>query len=209
MKNIFQYIMTFIASFLIGLFAAKFALPVAPTYATADIAVNETSNNLAEQKSAIEEYALGNIAAPVTSTPNYSANTTSSNVVSTGLYMPSIGFYSSVSTAAISGNTVQVPAYGVARTGNLLVGHNPGTFSAILNIHNGDVFYLDGQAYQVYNVQILNVSNNMRFVGQETTSSLSNGSKGLVLMTCYGEMKTFSNGITSASQRFIVYAKAV
>ena len=199
MKNIFQYIMAFIVSFLIGLFAAKFALPVAPTYATADIAVNETSNNLAEQKSAIEEYALDNIAAPAIS--------------SRGLSMPTIGFYSAVSTAAISGNTVQVPAYGVARTGNLLVGHNPGTFSAILGIHNGDVFYLDGQAYQVYNIQILTVSDNMRFVGEENTSSLSNGSKGLVLMTCYGNMRDFTlkNGsvVRSASQRFLVYAKAV
>lgn len=197
-KNKFlQYLSIFMVSFFTGILAGKFAVPVSPTYATADIAVNNTisRNESVEQTAQIEEYAFDNIAYPA----KYRS----------GLYMPSIGFSSSVSTAAISGNTVQVPSYGVARIGNLLVGHNPGTFSAILGAHIGDVFYLDGQAYQIYNTEILKVSDNMRFVGQENTESLSNGSKGLVLMTCYGEMTTFKNGVTSASHRYLVYAKAV
>ena len=201
-KNKFlQYFGIFMVSFFTGILAGKFAVPVSPTYATADIAVNNTisRSESVEQTAQIEEYAFDNIAYPA----KYRS----------GLYMPSIGFSSSVSTAAISGNTVQVPSYGVARIGNLLVGHNPGTFSAILGAHIGDVFYLDGQAYQIYNTEILTVSDNMRFVGQENTESLSNGSKGLVLMTCYGNMRDFTlkNGsvVRSAADRFLVYAKAV
>ncbi len=201
-NEIFNYLKIFVISFIVGILAGKFAIPFNYTYATNDIVVNETSEtaSVAEAKEAISEAAISDIAAYSTETASYANN---------GLYMPSIGFYSGVSTAAISGNTVQVPASGVAKTGSLLVGHNPGTFSAILNIHEGDVFYLYGQAYQVYATGVYNVSNNMKFVGQETTTSLSNGSKGLVLMTCYGSMKTFSNGVTSASQRFLVYAHAV
>ena len=201
-KNKFlQYFGIFMVSFFTGILAGKFAVPVSPTYATADIAVNNTisRSESVEQTAQIEEYAFDNIAYPA----KYRS----------GLYMPSIGFSSSVSTAAISGNTVQVPSYGVARIGNLLVGHNPGTFSAILGAHIGDVFYLDGQAYQIYNTEILTVSDNMRFVGQENTESLSNGSKGLVLMTCYGNMRDFTlkngNVVRSAADRFLVYAKAV
>lgn len=212
-KPIFQYLLAFLISFMVGLFAGKLAIPVVPTYATEDLSLSEsTSETNLEQKSAIEEYALSDIATLAISTSAHtsaSASSYSSAIPSYGLYMPSIGFYSAVSTAAVSGNTVQVPASGVARIANLLVGHNPGTFSAILGANVGDVFYLDGQAYQIYNAEVLKVSDNMRFVGKETTTTLSNGSKGLVLMTCYGEMKTFTNGVTSASHRYLIYAKAV
>lgn len=195
-NKFFEYLVIFVASFLIGLLAGKLAVPVSPTYAATDIIVNSaTTSSTLKETATIEEYAFEDIAYPAS--------------YRSGLYMPTIGFSSSVSTASISGNTVAVPAYGVARIGNLLIGHNPGTFSAILGLNIGDIFYLDGQKYQIYDREILDVSDNMRFVGQETTSSLSNGSKGLVLMTCYGNMKTFKNGTTSAAQRFLVYAKAV
>ncbi len=214
-NKIIDYLKIFVISFLVGIFAGKLAIPVNPSYAINDLSVNENSETASalEEKSAVEKSEVKEIASANTyAASGYSytasANNNSSNAFN-GLYVPSLGFYSYVSGASVSGNTVAVPASGVAKYGSLLVGHNPGTFSAILGINNGDIIYLYGQAYEVYYTGIQNVSNNMKFVGQETTTSLSNGSKGLVLMTCYGEMKTFTNGVTSASQRFLVYARAV
>ena len=214
-NSLIQYIITFIISFMVGIFAGKLAAPISESYALSDTQINTVSNNpaiIAEkdiaEKKELNDLAYANAGSSYAKTYTASANN-SSAYANSGLYMPSIGFYSNVSGAAVSGNTVQVPTYGVAKYGNLLVGHNPGTFSAILGLNNGDTFYLYGQKYQVYSITIQNVSNDMRFVGQETTASLSNGSKGLVLMTCYGGMRTFNNGVTSAAQRFLVYAKAV
>lgn len=214
-NKLFNYLKIFVISFLVGIFAGKLAVPVNPSYAINDLSVNENTKAVSalEEKSAIEKPEAKEIASANTYTASTYSYTSSANnnssYANNGLYIPSLGFYSYVSNASVSGNTVAVPASGVAKYGNLLVSHNPGTFSAILGIHNGDTIYLYGQAYQVYYVGIQDVSNNMKFVGQETTNSLSNGSKGLVLMTCYGNMKTFTNGVTSASQRFLVYARAV
>lgn len=215
-KNPFiQYIITFIISFMVGIFAGKLAAPISQSYALGDVELENTSKSYetitekaSTEKKEFSDLAYANAGSSYAYSYTASANNNNS-YANSGLYMPSIGFYSNVSGAAVSGNAVQVPASGVAKYGNLLVGHNPGTFSAILGLNNGDIFYLYGQKYQVYSITIQNVSNDMRFVGQETTASLSNGSKGLVLMTCYGGMKTFSNGVTSASQRFLVYAQAV
>lgn len=217
-KSLFSYLAAFFISFFVGLFAGKLAMPISATYATNDISVNEVSNanEAAERKNNIEEVVVSDLASANSYTSYASSYTASANsstanasYTDSGLYIPTVGFYSNVTNASTSGNTVNVPASGVAKYGSLIVGHNPGTFSSILGMNNGDVFYLYGQAYQVYSIQILEVSNNMKFVGTETTASLSNGSKGLVLMTCYGSSKTFSNGTTSASHRFLVYAKAV
>lgn len=214
-NKIFEYLKIFVVSFLVGIFAGKLAVPVSPTHAINDISVNENSEVVStkEEKSTVEKSEIKEIASANTYTTSANIYTASANnnasYANNGLSIPSLGFFSYVSSASVSGNTVNVPAYGVAKYGNLLVGHNPGTFSAILGVQNGTIIYLYGQAYEVYSVGIYNVSNNMKFVGSETTTSLSNGSKGLVLMTCYGEMKTFSNGVTSASQRFLVYARAV
>ena len=211
----FEYLKIFVISFLVGIFAGKLAVPVNPSYAINDISVNENSEiaSAKEEKSTIEKSEIKEITPANTYAASGNSYTASANnnasYANNGLYIPSLGFYSYVSGASVSGNTVNVPASGVAKYGSLLVGHNPGTFSAILGIQNGTIIYLYGQAYEVYSVGIYNVSNNMKFVGSETTASLSNGSKGLVLMTCYGSMKTFTNGVTSASQRFLVYARAV
>ena len=217
-NSIFQYVATFVVSFIIGLLAAKIAIPVSQTYADTDLKLNEKEDNSAllieketAEKREVKEIANANISTSYANSYTTSANNAS--YANSGLYMPSIGFYSGVSTANVSNNTVQVPASGVAKIGSLLVGHNPGTFSAILNLKQNDVFYLYGQKYQVTAINIFTVSDDMSFVGKETTSSLSNGSKGLVLMTCYGQMRNFTlrNGsvVKSASHRFIVYAQAV
>ena len=209
-QSIIRYISVFVISFAVGLFAGKLAVPVTSTQALSDLNVNATESNTSviEKKEGIAEVALDNIVNIETSTASASNTSNTDN----GLYMPSIGFYSGVSSASVSGGAIQVPASGVAKYGNLLVGHNPGTFSAILNTSIGDVFYLYGQKYQITSTSVLTVSDNMKFVGQETTSSLANKS-GLVLMTCYGEMRDFtlSNGSTyrSASQRYLVFAQAV
>ncbi|MBR3264054.1 sortase [Candidatus Saccharibacteria bacterium] len=217
----FTIIKVFVMSFIFGLLAGKLAVPVSPVSAANELKVEETTevSTISEiedvKKAELADFASANSgSASAYSYSSYASNNTASaNSVNayanSGLYIPSLNFYSGVSSASVSGNTVAVPASGVAQMGSLLVGHNPGTFSAILGIKNGDIFYLYGQAYQVYSVGVYNVSDNMKFVGQETTSSLSNGSKGLVLMTCYGSMRTFTNGTTSASQRFLVYARAV
>ena len=203
-KSLLRYIIIFVISFMVGIFAGKLAVPVSPTSAASDLSVNEAKSDDAniEQKASLEEAVFNDIA-NIETTPSYYNN---------GLYMPSVGLYSGVATATVSNNTVQVPASGVAKIGSLLVGHNPGTFSAILGVNTGDIFYLYGQKYQVTGTSVLAVSDNMIFVGQETTTSLANKS-GLVLMTCYGSMRDFTlkNGSTyrSASHRFLVYAQAV
>jgi hypothetical protein len=214
-NKVFDYLKVFAISFLIGIFAGKLAVPINPSYAINSISVNENSETAStlEKEPSFEETEIKEIASANAHTASASSYVTNANnnssYANNGLYIPNLGFYSYVSNANVSGNTIAVPASGVAKYGNLLIGHNPGTFSAILGIHANDIIYLYGQAYQVYYVGVQDVSDNMKFVGTETTSSLSDGSKGLVLMTCYGNMKTFANGVTSATQRFLVYARAI
>ncbi|MBR2864556.1 hypothetical protein IKG12_02205 [Candidatus Saccharibacteria bacterium] len=120
------------------------------------------------------------------------------------LYMPSIGLYRGISYVAKGVNPQNVIDSGAiaAYAGNVLLAHNPGSFSGLVNIYNSFssganiTFNYNGRDYTVYDAEIAshNGKQYMTKYGARSLNRLSE-TNALVLVTCYG------------NQRIMIYAR--
>lgn len=120
------------------------------------------------------------------------------------LYMPSINLYRGVSYVSKGTNPQNVIDAGAiaAYNGNILLAHNPGTFSGLVNVYNSFsgganiTFNYNGREYTVYDVEIAN-QNGQQYLTKYGARSLDRLSEKntLVLVTCSG------------NQRIMIYAK--
>jgi len=201
-NTIFRYFGIIVVSFLVGLLAGKLAIPVSQTNALSDLVVNESSSEnsaIIEKKEALSEATFDTISTQNTST-----------ISSNGLYIAKTGLSTSVTGIDISYD--KVPDYNVGQDGSLLVGHNPGIFSSLFNVTNGDIITLNGKNYRVSLVatfdlisktKLKNSSLGLTYTAGQLRSLSSNK---IVLMTCTG---TYSQEYGTYSSRLLVFADLV
>ena len=202
-NTIFRYFGIIVVSFLVGLLAGKLAIPVSQTNALSDLVVNENSSEnsaiIVEKKEALSEATFDTISTQNTST-----------ISSNGLYIAKTGLSTSVTGIDISYD--KVPDYNVGQDGSLLVGHNPGIFSSLFNVTNGDIITLNGKNYRVSLVatfdlisktKLKNASLGLTYTAGQLRSLSSNK---IVLMTCTG---TYSQEYGTYSSRLLVFADLV
>jgi len=201
-NTIFRYFGIIVVSFLVGLLAGKLAIPVSQTNALSDLVVNESSSEnsaIIEKKEALSEATFDTISTQNTST-----------ISSNGLYIAKTGLSTSVTGIDISYD--KVPDYNVGQDGSLLVGHNPGIFSSLFNVTNGDIITLNGKNYRVSLVatfdlisktKLKNASLGLTYTAGQLRSLSSNK---IVLMTCTG---TYSQEYGTYSSRLLVFADLV
>lgn len=119
------------------------------------------------------------------------------------LYISKIGLNEPV----ISAPNAVTPDHNVGQYGNLLFGHSTGVFRNLGLLTTGDKISLYGKNYTVYASSVYAVSDDMKKVGDYTTTKLGYGmGESIVLMTCTGHYKTFKNGQYSMSHRILVFA---
>ena len=211
-NTIFRYFGIIVVSFLVGLLAGKLAIPVSQTNALSDLVVNENSSEnsaIIENKQALSEATFDAISTQNSSTTVNYANTSLSTATapSNGLYIAKTGLSTSVTGIDISYD--KVPDYNVGQDGSLLVGHNPGIFSSLFNVTNGDIITLNGKNYRVSLVatfdlisktKLKNSSLGLTYTAGQLRSLSSNK---IVLMTCTG---TYSQEYGTYSSRLLVFA---
>lgn len=152
-----------------------------------------------DQKSTIEKVELAAI---------QTKNEYTEPKVSTGagiLYMPSINLYRGISYVSKGTDPQKVIDSGAiaAYNGNVLLAHNPGSFSGLVNIYNSFAsganitFNYNGRDYTVYDAEIA-AHNGKQYITKYGNRSLNRLSESntLTLVTCYGN-----------NQRIIIYAK--
>jgi len=202
-NTIFRYFGIIVVYFLVGLLAGKLAITVSQTNALSDLVVNENSSEnsaiIVEKKEALSEATFDTISTQNTST-----------ISSNGLYIAKTGLSTSVTGIDISYD--KVPDYNVGQDGSLLVGHNPGIFSSLFNVTNGDIITLNGKNYRVSLVatfdlisktKLKNASLGLTYTAGQLRSLSSNK---IVLMTCTG---TYSQEYGTYSSRLLVFADLV
>ena len=131
--------------------------------------------------------------------------TSSANIPTTGLYIPSVGIYTSVAASNLQNNTPTVPSSGASKYGSLIMGHVFGIFANLSATAAGQKLYLNGETYTITSVERnLPVSSDRRLVGNYTMGQLIyRGDNNLVLMTCAG---SYSASINTYSHRTLVFA---
>lgn len=164
-----------------------------------------------DQKSTIEKVELAAI---------QTKNEYTEPKVSTGagiLYMPNIGINMTASRYNSNCDSY-VPNSGFAVTcGNVLVGHNPGSFSGLVSIYNrvasGEsiTFNYNGREYTTYGAELAELSQDRKSLGVTRNGNrawlnmnkISADKSSIILMTCYGSMRSDGN----TTHRILIYAK--
>ncbi|MBR2659287.1 class F sortase [Candidatus Saccharibacteria bacterium] len=201
-----------ILAFIIGFNAGHIFLPIKQAEATTPV-TETTEATEATTKSTKSAPEKAETTAPVTTAKTTYAttqsitvpDTTSAGIPTTGLYIPSVGIYTSVVASSLQDNTPTVPSSGASKYGSLIMGHVFGIFANLSATAAGQKLYLNGETYTITSVERnLPVSSDRRLVGNYTMGQLIyRGDNNLVLMTCAG---SYNANINTYSHRTLVFA---
>ena len=201
-----------ILAFAIGFNAGHIFLPIKQAEATTPVtetteAIEATTKSTKSAPEKAETTALVTTAKTTyTTTQSITVpGTTSAGIPTTGLYIPSVGIYTSVVTSSLQNNTPTVPSSGASKYGSLIMGHVFGVFANLSATAAGQKLYLNGETYTITSVERnLPVSSDRRLVGNYTMGQLIyRGDNNLVLMTCAG---SYDANINTYSHRTLVFA---
>lgn len=195
-------------SFIVGLLAGAIFNPTVTTGAAeAPISVEttETATVSYAEKAELSRAKVSTLYTKTT-TAATATNTTGPTLAPSLLSIPSIGLSVNVSASALSAGELSVPASGVSVYGNLLMGHVTGTFAGLSNVQIGQKIGFNNQTYVITAKIVEKVSDDRRLVGAYNTNDLAFGDS-LVLMTCAGSYRQFTDGKYTYSHRLLVFAK--
>ena len=200
----------FAIAFIFGFAVATILNPVNASLATTDYTIPTEDEILKRKEIESEKAKIDQKTQEKIATKNTLAEP---NLQSGVLSIPKIGLNITVSSSTRIGNELSVPTYGVSSYYNLLMAHSSGVFANITSLQNGDKIGYNGQLYMVYNKVTARVSDNRKYLGTGTntidTYAKEQGSDTILLMTCSGYRRQFTDGTWSSSHRTFVYAQAV